>query len=303
MKQRLKEYFYFSKLERVGIIGLVLVIVLLMFAKYLLVEFYPKNQFTQKDTSRIESIIDSLEQNQIAQKKEVESSISNPAKQSSLAPFNPNELNASEWKAFGLSEKQVAALLNYKEAIGGFKSKQQFRKVFVINDDLHDQLSSFIQLPEEHLEDKPAFQKWEKKKYEREPRVYSKVNINEADTTAFKSLYGIGSFLAKMIVQKREELGGFVSKDQLKEVYGLTEETLVRLDSQFVFKPIDVRQLSINTATIDELRAHPYLYWKHANAIVKYREQHGTYKALDEIKEIVLIDDSLFQKVKPYLKL
>lgn len=303
MKQRLKEYFYFSKLERVGIIGLVLVIVLLMFAKYLLVEFYPKNHFTQKDTSRIEAIIDSLEQNQIDKKNEAESAISNPSNQISLAPFDPNELNANQWETFGLSEKQVAALLNYKEAIGGFKSKQQFRKVFVINDELHEQLSPFIQLPEEHLEDKPAFQKWEKKKYERKPRVYPKVNINTADTTEFKSLYGIGSFLAKMIVQKREDLGGFVSKDQLKEVFGLTEETLVRLDTQFVFKPIDVRQLSINTATTDELRAHPYLYWKHANAIVKYREQHGTYKALDEIKEIVLIDDSLFQKVKPYLKL
>ena len=303
MKQRLKEYFYFSKLERVGIIGLVLVIVLLMFAKYFLVEIYPKNHFTQKDTSRIEAIIDSLEQNQIDKKKEAESAISNPSNQISLAPFDPNELNANQWETFGLSEKQVAALLNYKEAIGGFKSKQQFRKVFVINDELHEQLSPFIQLPEEHLEDKPAFQKWEKKKYKREPRVYPKVNINEADTTEFKSLYGIGSFLAKMIVQKRKELGGFVSKDQLKEVFGLTEETLVRLDTQFVFKPIEVRQLNINTATTDELKAHPYLYWKHANAIVKYREQHGTYKTLDEIKEIVLIDDSLFHKVKPYLEL
>lgn len=92
-----------------------------------------------------------------------------------------------------------------------------------------------------------------------------------------------------------------MSKDQLKEVYGLKEETLIRLDSQLVFVPTKIRTLNINSATKEELKAHPYLYWKHANAIVNYRKQHWDYKTLDELKKIVLINDSIFQKVKPYL--
>ncbi|MDB9963616.1 helix-hairpin-helix domain-containing protein [Vicingaceae bacterium] len=94
-----------------------------------------------------------------------------------------------------------------------------------------------------------------------------------------------------------------MSKDQLKEVYGLKEETLIRLDSQLVFVPTKIRTLNINSATKEELKAHPYLYWKHANAIVNYRKQHWDYKTLDELKKIVLINDSIFQKVKPYLEL
>ena len=94
-----------------------------------------------------------------------------------------------------------------------------------------------------------------------------------------------------------------MSKDQLKEVYGLKEETLIRLDSQLVFVPTKIRTLNINSATKEELKAHPYLYWKHANAIVNYRKQHWDYKTLDKLKKIVLINDSIFQKVKPYLEL
>ena len=52
-----------------------------------------------------------------------------------------------------------------------------------------------------------------------------------------------------MIVKRREELGGFISKDQLKEVYGLKEETLIRLDTQLIFVPTEIRKLNINQAT------------------------------------------------------
>ena len=61
MNKRLKEYFYFSKFERAGIIGLLVLVVLLIIARILLVEFYPKHEFQEKDLTRLELIIDSLE--------------------------------------------------------------------------------------------------------------------------------------------------------------------------------------------------------------------------------------------------
>ena len=64
MKQRLKEYFYFSKLERSGVIALICLIVLLIISRYLLFEYYPKVQIEEKDISKIEATIDSLEKAQ-----------------------------------------------------------------------------------------------------------------------------------------------------------------------------------------------------------------------------------------------
>ena len=98
-------------------------------------------------------------------------------------------------------------MLNYKELIGGFKSKEKFRKVYVTKVELHEQLSSHILLPETTPKELTRFPKWENEKYEKKVRTYPKVKINKADTANFKRLYGIGDFLADVIVKRREELG------------------------------------------------------------------------------------------------
>jgi DNA uptake protein ComE-like DNA-binding protein len=36
---------------------------------------------------------------------------------------------------------------------------------------------------------------------------------------------------------------------------------------------------------------------------VKYREHHGVYSSLDELKNIPLIDEQLFRKIAVYLEL
>lgn len=51
------------------------------------------------------------------------------------------------------------------------------------------------------------------------------VEINSADTTELKKLRGIGSVLSKRIVKYRKKLGGFKEIGELKNVYGLSEET------------------------------------------------------------------------------
>lgn len=52
-----------------------------------------------------------------------------------------------------------------------------------------------------------------------------RIELNSADTTELKKLRGIGSKLSQRIVKYRTKLGGFTSKEQLKAVYGLSEET------------------------------------------------------------------------------
>ncbi len=52
-----------------------------------------------------------------------------------------------------------------------------------------------------------------------------RIELNSADTTELKKLRGIGSKLSQRIVKYRTKLGGFSSKEQLKAVYGLSEET------------------------------------------------------------------------------
>ena len=43
------------------------------------------------------------------------------------------------------------------------------------------------------------------------------INLNEADTTELKKIPGIGSAIARMIVNYRTQLGGFYKIEQLQE--------------------------------------------------------------------------------------
>ena len=62
-------------------------------------------------------------------------------------------------------------------------------------------------------------------------------------------------------------------------------------------------KLELNKVTIDDLKKHPYIRWNIANSIIKIRDQKGTFKNIEEIKESVLINEELFEKLKPYLSL
>jgi DNA uptake protein ComE-like DNA-binding protein len=49
------------------------------------------------------------------------------------------------------------------------------------------------------------------------------------------------------------------------------------------------------------MKDHPYLRYNLANAIFQYRQQHGNFNSVEEIKKIMLMTDDIFTKVAPYL--
>lgn len=51
--------------------------------------------------------------------------------------------------------------------------------------------------------------------------IGDKININTATESELRSIDGIGETLAKRIIEKRSELGEYVSIEQLMEVYGI----------------------------------------------------------------------------------
>ena len=56
--------------------------------------------------------------------------------------------------------------------------------------------------------------------------------------------------------------------------------------------------ISLNTATMEELMTLTGIGESKAKAIIKYREDNGSFSSLDQLKEISGIGDSIFDKVK-----
>lgn len=132
-------------------------------------------------------------------------------------------------------------------------------------------------------------------------KKFEVVEINSADTAQFIALPFIGSKLASRIVLFRNKLGGFVSTNQLKEVYGIQDSVVQKLLPFLTCNAGIVRKIKINTADAATLSSHPYIRWHNANILVNYRNQHGNYNSVSDLLRIDHIDTLLLSKIGPYL--
>lgn len=127
------------------------------------------------------------------------------------------------------------------------------------------------------------------------------VEINTADTSALIALPGIGSKLAERIVLFREKLGGFYDVQQVSEVYGLRDSVFRKLKPLLLCEPGRIKKINVNAAAKEELQLHPYIRWKVANALVTYRQEHGSFSCMADLHRIESIDQATITKMTPYI--
>jgi DNA uptake protein ComE-like DNA-binding protein len=219
-------------------------------------------------------------------------------KNATLFSFDPNTLDDKGWKNLGLPTRTVHIINNYRSKGGKFYKREDLRKIWGLPEGFYKRVEPYIQIPALY---KPAFQNNLHNPESTNSTI--SIDINKADTTAFISLPGIGSKLANRIVNFRDKLGGFHSIDQIGETYGLPDSTFQKIRRSLQISENPLRTLNLNTANKDELKTHPYIRWNLANAIVEYRNHHGSFNSLLDLKKIALIDETTFNKITPYLSL
>jgi len=128
------------------------------------------------------------------------------------------------------------------------------------------------------------------------------VEINAADTLELRALPAIGPFLARKIVEYREKLGGYYSHDQLLEVYRLSPGKLDTIRPFLIIDTTLVRRIDMNSVRLDDLLKHPYLSRSQARGLVAYREKHGPFSRLEDLKKCLLIDEITFEKLRDYVE-
>ena len=219
--------------------------------------------------------------------------------------FDPNTISTSGWKRLGLRDKTIQTIENFLSKGAHFHKPEDLQKIYGLHDDEYERLGPYIK-----IESNPPKTNQElvstKSKDETQPAKtyvarYSIIDVNTADTTAFISLPGIGSKLAARIVTFREKLGGFCSIEQIGETYGLADSTFQKIKHYLKLDNASVKKININTATIDEMKAHPYIKYNLANPIVSYRNEHGAFSKIEDIKKVMAVTDEIYKKIAPYI--
>ncbi len=303
MKQFVRNYFTFNKRERNGIVVLLCIIVLqllyLTFSdKFLTSEtvdfiaFKSEIEKTKKVSLKEKATTNYNEDTLVANKSALNTSTSKTV----YFKFDPNDLSAKDWQRLGLSDKQIQVIKNYEAKGGKFYRKEDVKKMYCISPKQYEELVAYIDIPA------IAPKKVTPLAINTKIKTHNStiIDINTADSIQLLQLKGVGPFYAKNIIKLRNSLGGFINKNQLLELWKFDEEKLKQIEEYITIDLNKIKKRNINTLTAKELK-HPYLSWNQTNAIVNYKNKHGNYHTVDEIKKTDVIDEKTYLKISPYL--
>jgi len=237
-----------------------------------------------------------------------------------LFPFNPNNLPVDQWRAMGFSDRQIRVIKNYESKGGRFRKKEDVAKIYSISERDFERIEPYLRFDAGPVPKSETFPSSRVPKNldknldktlaetvpdrsERKAPVAVMVEINSADTTAFKLLKGIGSAYAARIVKFRDALGGFHRVEQIKDVYGISDDLFrsIRPNLTLPEEGPSLAKRPVNTLSAAELARHPYISPKEARLIVNYRSQHGNFQSMADLRKIYALREDFLEKIEPYL--
>ncbi|WP_256009279.1 ComEA family DNA-binding protein [Desertivirga xinjiangensis] len=299
MKESLKEFLSFTKKELNGLIIFCFLLLLIALAPYIYAYFNPPqvyryDEFEKEVNAFKESARENSHRSYPGYSKKKNETVSKPV----YFKFDPNNLPEQSWKKLGLSDKQIRVINNYRSKGGRFYEKEDLKKIYSISLNDYLRLKPYINIPP-----KSYAGAWEKKRTGfTGKKEMIMIELNSADSAQLESLKGIGPAFASRIVKYRDRVGGFYRKEQLMEVYGLDSSRFAGLKNQVTVNGQAIRKLNINAADFDDLKRYPFLKYKQINAIIQYRTQHGLYKSAADLKNVVLLNEDLINRLSPYLE-
>lgn len=301
MKFWLIKYFGFTKREYNGLMVLMAVCMFITAFPYLYVFLdRSNNEISEKEFEAIRELklIKQVRANGYSSVKNEEDEEKGFHKVQ-LFNFDPNQIDVLTWQKLGLSAKQAAAVINYRNKGGKFRKPEDLKRMYTISPEKYAAFEPYIR-----IENSEQDQRFIKDRFEKVPYVKKElpmIEINAADTLILDQIKGIGATFARRIVKYRERLGGFYKKEQLKEVYGIDSLKFIEMIPQVKIDESLVKKIDVNTATFDQLKSHPYLNYKQINAMIQYRKQHGKFNSIDDLKKVVIFTQENIQRLAPYL--
>ena len=282
-----KSFFYYSKSERRAFIALLFFSIVLLGVIGLMPDHLPVDEadFVEVDSTEIQAFLKGVQETEKERKLSLMSARHRKA-EPVLMNFDPNTVDSASLVKMGLPSFIAHNLMKYRQKGGRFRTPADFSRLYGLKETQYKRLEPYICIAKAgtHIHaDKPVERKdsvfiAKIKKEEKYPEG-TVIDLAVADTCQLKKIPGIGSAIARAIVNYRKRLGGYYRVEQLKEVQFVTPEML----KWFVVKTDTICRLPINHAGLDKLRSHPYLNFYQAKVIVEYRRKKGKIKSLSQL--------------------
>lgn len=228
--------------------------------------------------------------------------------------FNPDQLSQNDWENIGFSEKQAAAILKYKNYLGGsFVSKEKFKECFIINEENYAKLEPYLILPAKTPANFNAYAGKSNSFKSKTPQA--SFDPNTLDVNGWTAL-GFSEKQANVIVNYRDRnlKGSFKTLDDIKNCFVISAEKFEELKPFIKLNPSTIAKTSeekkpelkqektdfsktdMNSITFKQLLEFG-LDEKSAGSMIGFRKKLGGFMTKEQILETYNIDKELVQKL------
>lgn len=305
MKQTFKHRMSFSRREQYAMLVLMLVLMILVVINLFPGLIIKRQVLPLHNLDSIIALRDQFQQEERNEKKTY-FDIANPEAEA-LAdrlkpfPFDPNHLPEDDWRKMGLTEKQIKNILNYEKSGGKFLKNSDLQKIYSLSLAEYRVLEPFIRI--EGLDETTSVSDRNTDSTEIiVNQVFKAIELNSADSLQLVELPGIGPWFAHRILQYRRSLGGYLYKEQLREVFGIDSVKYQKIEGYFTVEAHIDKYIELNHRTFKELMKHPYMNYELTKAVVNKRERQGFVKGWSELVSLNKGDSLAIKRLKPYLQ-
>jgi competence ComEA-like helix-hairpin-helix protein len=216
--------------------------------------------------------------------------------------FDPNTADSSTLVHLGFKPWQAKNMVKYRAAGGRYRKPEDLKKLYGMTDSMFQALTPYIYIAREEVDSvavdslrKDSLPRW------KEENKDTILNLRTADTVELKMIHGIGSYRARQIVRYREQLGGFVSVEQVLEAKGMENVDADSLLAHFWIDSVKIEPMNVNSVGVQRLSRHPYLRFEQAQAIYELRRKKIRLDSIQQLQQIECISAETLEKIAPYL--
>jgi DNA uptake protein ComE-like DNA-binding protein len=272
----IQTYFKFSKEQCAGIFCLFVIIISLQLVYY----FVDFTRVTKEDPAKQKWL--SLQSGLDSMKRSAE--IRTPK----IYLFNPNFITDYKGYKLGMSVKEIDRLLAFRKKNKFVNSAEEFQDITKVSDSLLHKIAPFFKFPDwvNNKKESNKFKKYTNSAFAQKEKIVV-VDMNRATKEDLIKIYGIGEAISLRILKQKEALGGFVSMEQMQDVWGLSSEVIENLNAHFKIITLpEFKKIDINNASLKELSQFYYFRYALAKEIVTYRSMKGDFNNIEDLTKI-----------------